>query len=332
MARRGSKSDAGPLLLAGAGFCYSTGNMENAECMVVMYHHVKDRKHPFSWVNGVSEKRFRAQLEKIQKRYRVIGLDDYVRYLYGEAKIPSRAAVLTFDDGLKDHYRVVFPILRKLGLPASFFPISRSVREEILTIAHKNHFLFHTFPIPELREIIQKEVSPRFRDIEKSEGHALAAQTRYRFDNQDTAALKYFVNHCLPDNIRKLVISRVFKKTFPEENEIAREFYLSEQEIKEMSGAGLEFGSHSHNHFVLSHASPRAQEQELRLSKNYVERLIKKPVATLSYPFGHVGEFNETTISIAKKLGFRAGLANIHKINKGRVDPFSIARIDAVLV
>lgn len=325
----------GPLfvaLLSSPGLCYSTGNMNHTECMVVMYHHVKDRKHPFSWVNGVSEKRFRAQLEALKKRYRIIALGEYVRYLYGEAKIPSRAAVLTFDDGLKDHYRVVFPILKKLGLPAAFFPISRSVREEVLTIAHKNHFLFHTFTIPELRKIIHKEIPSRLRDIEKSEGHALAAQTRYRFDNKDTAALKYFVNHCLPDSVRKLVISRVFKKTFPEENEIAREFYLSEPEIQEMHRAGFEFGSHSHNHFVLAHASPRLQERELRLSKNYVERLIKKPVMTLSYPFGHIGEFNETTISIAKKLGFKAGLANIHKINKGRVDPFSIARIDAVLV
>lgn len=299
---------------------------------MAMYHHVKDRKHSFPWVNGVSDRRFKEQLNTLQKKYRIISLEEYVRYLYDEAEIPYRAAVLTFDDGLKDHYRTVFPLLKKRGIPAAFFPISRSVHEAVLTIAHKNHFLFHTFSVPELRQLIYREIPQRLRVIEQSKNYALSARARYRFDDRDTAALKYFVNHCLPHKLRKRVIANVFKKAGLPEKKLAREFYLSEAEVQEMSRSGFEFGSHSHNHFVLAHAAARLQEQELRSSKVWLGRVIKKPVTALSYPFGHIGEFNKTTISLAKKLGFRVGLANIPRINKGHVDPFSVARVDAAFL
>ena len=298
-----------------------------------MYHHVKDARHPFPWVKGISLKRFREQLAFLQKRYRIIRLADYVLYLRGERDdLPPRVALLTFDDGLREHARVVVPILQRLRLPASFFPITRSVLESKLTTAHKNHFLFHRFAVPELRQFVLRAVSPSLQRIEASPQHRRLAVERYRFDDPDTASFKFFVNHRLPFAVRDRVLDHLFQKHFRDEARIARQFYLSPSDIRAMSTAGFEFGSHSHRHIVLARASAAVQRRELATSKRHLEAMIGKPVTALSYPFGHIGEFNETTIRIAKDLGLQAGLANIDTVNRGRVDPFRIARKDTVLL
>ncbi len=302
-------------------------------CLAVMYHHIKDAEHPFPWVKGIGRQRFLAQLRKIQKTYRIVSLGEYVSYLHGgRGSFGSRVALLTFDDGLEEHYRVVFPILKRLGLPAAFFPISHSIAAGRLTPAHKNHFLLARFSIPDLRRLILAELPARFHRIEGNPGHRRSAAKRYRFDDADTAAFKFFINHRLPSSVRNRAISAVFRKAIGGETAIARKFYLSGSAIREMARAGYEFGSHSHRHIVLAHARPEIQERELRLSQRYLERLIGKPVTALSYPFGHMGEFNRTTIAIAKRLGYRCGLANIKRLNRGRVDPFVIARTDMVFL
>jgi peptidoglycan/xylan/chitin deacetylase (PgdA/CDA1 family) len=62
----------------------------------------------------------------------VISFSRLVDVLEGRASAPARAAVITFDDGWENEYRHAFPVLRKLGLTATFFvftaPIGRESR------------------------------------------------------------------------------------------------------------------------------------------------------------------------------------------------------------
>ena len=68
----------------------------------------------------------------IERGFHVIPLATLVGALERHDTVPARSVVLTFDDGLANHYRNVFPILRRLGLTATFFvytaPIGTSSR------------------------------------------------------------------------------------------------------------------------------------------------------------------------------------------------------------
>ena len=53
--------------------------------------------------------------------YSVIRLQDLLGFLEGRQALPARSVVLTFDDGYESHHRLVLPLLKKHGFPATVF-------------------------------------------------------------------------------------------------------------------------------------------------------------------------------------------------------------------
>jgi peptidoglycan/xylan/chitin deacetylase (PgdA/CDA1 family) len=91
-----------------------------------MYHRVSEcvsgSRHPEI---TVSPKRFAEQLATLRALdCAVVSLSAYVAYRRGEAPLPPRAVVLTFDDGYLDNYAQAFPILQEFGCGATIFLVS----------------------------------------------------------------------------------------------------------------------------------------------------------------------------------------------------------------
>jgi peptidoglycan/xylan/chitin deacetylase (PgdA/CDA1 family) len=57
----------------------------------------------------------------VDRGFHVIPLATLVDALERHDTVPARSVVLTFDDGWANHYRNVVPVLRRLGLTATFF-------------------------------------------------------------------------------------------------------------------------------------------------------------------------------------------------------------------
>jgi len=63
-------------------------------------------------------------LALIQNGYHVISLDTFHRFLRGQAAVPPKAVLLTFDDGYEGTYTYVTPLLEKYHLTATCFMIT----------------------------------------------------------------------------------------------------------------------------------------------------------------------------------------------------------------
>src|SRR5687767_9622489 len=63
---------------------------------------------------------FEARMRWVQRHFNVIPLDQAIAQLKSR-KLPARSLAITFDDGYADNQQIAAPILRKLGLPATFF-------------------------------------------------------------------------------------------------------------------------------------------------------------------------------------------------------------------
>jgi peptidoglycan/xylan/chitin deacetylase (PgdA/CDA1 family) len=65
---------------------------------------------------------FAQQMEYLRHAgYTTLDFDDYVRIRGGEQPLPTRAVLVTLDDGYESAYTMAFPVLKSLGMKATVF-------------------------------------------------------------------------------------------------------------------------------------------------------------------------------------------------------------------
>jgi peptidoglycan/xylan/chitin deacetylase (PgdA/CDA1 family) len=96
----------------------------------ILFYHKINIPSPQAKIKGlyVTPGSFLHQMRYLKWRgYNTITLDELIKGLNSEIKLPSRSIVLTFDDGYEDNYTYAFPILKKFGFTATIFLITRDI-------------------------------------------------------------------------------------------------------------------------------------------------------------------------------------------------------------
>ena len=102
---------------------------------------------------------------------------------------------------------------------------------------------------------------------------------------------------------------------------IQNTMHLNADQIKEISRADIEIGSHGYTHTDLTTLNDRMLKIELERSKKYLEELIEREIKYISYPFGR---FNEKVEVFAAQCGYINGFS-LSFFKKSRLD-FTIPR------
>src|SRR6266540_869814 len=143
---------------------------------VIMYHYIRDpgdAAEAGSGIPGMPVKTFEAQLDKLSKQHTFVTWPDVRATLQEEKPLPSSACLLTFDDGVCDHYLNAFRILHQRNLSGLFFVMDRCDSEGFI-LAHKIHFLLVKLDLAGLRDTIWEKLNPLQRE------QFTQAETRYQ--------------------------------------------------------------------------------------------------------------------------------------------------------
>ena len=102
------------------------------EVLILLYHNVTDKRSISSKDDlYVHIDDFRQQLDYIvENGYRVVTIEELYHMRQTGQEIKPKTLVLTFDDGNKSSYEIVFPELQKRGLKASFFVTTRQLNDK----------------------------------------------------------------------------------------------------------------------------------------------------------------------------------------------------------
>ena len=286
--------------------------------LVLNYHRIGDAKAtPFdSGVFSCSAEELDQHVAYLKTQFRIVDLAEALQVLLGERPLQSPALLLTFDDGYLDNYQLAFPILRRHGVPATFFLPTSFIGTGKLpwwdTIAYlvkrsDREWIELDWPVRRRFSLMGAE---RERSIE-------AVLDLYK------GPLVTELEPFLLEMERACGVTRAdagLQDTLPRA-------FLSWDEAREMQAAGMSFGSHTHTHQILSRLTVDEQREELRVSREMLERELGGTVDTLAYPVGSRGSFNEATMQALRDTGYRCAFSFVKGVNvPGRVGRFEVLR------
>jgi peptidoglycan/xylan/chitin deacetylase (PgdA/CDA1 family) len=294
-----------------------------------MYHYVRDvERTEFPGLNAISVEAFRDQVGQLKERYEMVGLERALDFLAGEYVPEGDICLLTFDDGLVDHYQTVSPILEEAGVQGVFHLPTACIEEGAVLAVHKNHFLMAHLGFEAYRERFLAEMRARGAKTSPKEDRGRVREV-YRWDAPEVAAFKYLINYELRPEVRDRLLLAVFTEVLGDESAFARRIYVSWEQAREMQAAGMSMGGHTHTHRVLSSLSASEQGLEIERCRKLTQaRLSNQESWPFAYPFGKRTTYDESTISILSDVGFSCAFSTeVDSAQVGR-DRWQIPRID----
>lgn len=93
--------------------------------IALSYHDISGKSED---AYAVTPRAFAEQMAALKAAgFETIGLEEFNAYMRGEADLPERALLITFDDGTKSNWVYADPVLRELGYEATNFLITADV-------------------------------------------------------------------------------------------------------------------------------------------------------------------------------------------------------------
>ena len=98
------------------------------------------------------------------------------------------------------------------------------------------------------------------------------------------------------------------------------------EQIRDLAASGMEIGSHTVNHPILSRIPEKQVWYEIAESKKRLENQLRQSVTSFCYPNGKKEDFNETAKRLLKKAGYRSAVTTIIDYFSTKNDYFEIPR------
>jgi glycosyltransferase involved in cell wall biosynthesis/peptidoglycan/xylan/chitin deacetylase (PgdA/CDA1 family) len=279
---------------------------------IFLFHRVLPKDEPFFEPELSTELSvFSNFLDWIGERYRVVSVDELVARQKERSERKRPFCAITFDDGWADNYHYAFPELARRKMPATIFLPFRFIGtcrrfwQELMGL-----FFIELQKDPSLLSTLEHVArhSPWFPPFDSYRGDYTAVRrlllSRPGREAQELA--------------ERLIETAGLLSKLPERS------FLNWNEVEEMRNAGISFGSHTMNHMILTTAPPATGEEEIRISREELERQLKGKVSGFSYPWGAIGSSSHEQV---RQSGYRYAVTTRPGLVKRDTDPYLLPRI-----
>lgn len=284
-----------------------TSRPDGQRLLVLGWHNV-DGTYCFPSVKGRGRRGLRQQLLFLRSVANVVALEPALRTLSSGGSLPPRAVALSFDDGYADNLSVVAPILRSLGLPATFYLVPGLLKGEIRAWWEVVAWAILTGRATEL------EWSGIRHDLS-------SVRHRRKAINVVSAALKS-VNH----NARAAAVEEVVGRMAPTGSAPGEELFLDLRAAQALAKQKFYIGSHTCRHDILSQETAQAQEKDLLRSRQELECELSVPVRGLAYPNGTSADYNCDSVRAAERADYTHALTTTNGFVTANSGPFELPR------
>jgi peptidoglycan/xylan/chitin deacetylase (PgdA/CDA1 family) len=258
--------------------------------LVVTYHYLAEEapaapRAIFPATTALLER----QVEELGRSYELVSRDDLLRALDGEVELPERAALVTFDDGLRCQVELALPVLDRLGVPGLFFVPGLPLAEGRVLDVHKVHRLREAMADEDILAALGAEAPP-------------APPGRHLYDDPLAAGVKELLATHSSEELDDL-LARTGA-------EVGLGLYMAPEDVAELERRGM-LGAHGYSH--------DARGDDFARGADVLEALTGARPRTMSYPYGRPGPGAES---------FAAAFTTERKVNETLDEPLLLGRLD----
>ncbi len=301
---------------------------------IIMYHYV--RELPFTRypkIKGLKVSEFEHQLDFLKEHFNFVTMEQCMDVVYEKSSIfPENAALLTFDDGYKEHFTEVFPILDQRDIQGSFFPPAQAILEHKLLDVNKIHFILAS---AENSEELIDEIHSRMLDLDEKYQmkkpeyywHKLK-DSEHRYDPPEVVYIKRLLQRELPKKPCEIILDILFNKYIGIDQDIfAKELYMNPEQIKCMLRNGMYIGGHGYAHQWLNAMTLEEQAFEIDKTVEFLRHIgVDTEKWVMCYPYG---AYNQKTIDLLKKKKCKLGLTTeVGTAALNKMNAYTLARMD----
>jgi peptidoglycan/xylan/chitin deacetylase (PgdA/CDA1 family) len=223
---------------------------------------------------------FEAQMRFVKEHFEVLSLSRLLEmWAAGRLDEDTRYCVLTFDDGWRDTYVHAYPVLRRLGIPATIFVATGFVgTDEWFWPDKLAHLMVH-----------------------RRGGRPDRGSAGERLETEIEAEINRW------KVLRRADIDRALEKLRQEwgGNLPRNRVIMNWDEVGEMARNGISFGSHSLTHAILTRESAEDVEQEIRGSLRELRERQVNCVPVFCYPNG---DYSPDIADRVQSAGYRGAV------------------------
>jgi peptidoglycan/xylan/chitin deacetylase (PgdA/CDA1 family) len=279
---------------------------ERARLSVLAFHHVL-REHDPLQPGEPSAAEFEQRMRWVSNWFNVLPLAEAVDRLK-DGCLPERPLAISFDDGYADNNDVALPILRKLGLHATFFiatgyldggrmfndTVIEAIRQARDTVLDIDDFGLgvHALATLEERRAAIDRILPRVKYLPIGQREAVAGTIAERLSAR------------LPDNLM-----------------------MSSEQVAALHAAGMHIGGHTVMHPILAGIPLESARDEIGDGRERLEEITGAPVRLFAYPNGRpVRDYRREHAALVRELGFDAAVSSAWGSTRAGADLFQIPR------
>jgi peptidoglycan/xylan/chitin deacetylase (PgdA/CDA1 family) len=273
---------------------------------ILIFHRVLPQHDPLN-PDEPSALEFERRMQWVRAWFNVLPLSDATQRL-ADGTLPPRALAITFDDGYADNREVAAPILRRLGLTATFF---------IATGFLDGGCMWNDRVIEAVRSCDAAGL-----DLSALGLGALGlddAASRRRA----AAAVVKAIKHLEP-SARQAATDAVVKAAG---GRSAPALMMSIDQLRELRTLGMHVGAHTITHPILARATEADALHEIAAGKAQLEALLGEPVRLFAYPNGVPGEdYLPEHVRMVRDVGFSAAVSTAWGAASAASDRFQLPR------
>jgi peptidoglycan/xylan/chitin deacetylase (PgdA/CDA1 family) len=264
---------------------------------ILMYHNFSGPNE--SGTDAVNSTALRGQLAYLRRHFHVVPLACIFEHLKAGRPLDKLTVALTIDDGRRNFYEFMFPLLKEFEIPATFFVVSSFIRREDWLWTDKVLWLSD-------QPSRSSELSADKMEVLFAKLNRLRPEARNAFIEAIAAGMGVSIPGEAP------------LKYAP----------CSWSELREMADSGLvEVGSHTVSHPILATLTEEESWLELTVSLAQIEEALGRRVVSFCFPNGKPGDYRLSQLRQIREAGYAGAVAAEFGMVTTSADPYELPRI-----